>query len=142
MSSVATQTKSVVIPCLRYRNAPAAIDWLCETFGFERQLVVPGGDGTIAHAQLRLGGGMLMLGSAVESEYGQHVKQPEEAGACTQGIYVVVPDPDAIYARARSAGATIAIDIKDEDYGGRGFTCRDPEGHLWSFGSYDPWQET
>lgn len=142
MSSVAKNAKSAVIPCLRYRDAPAAIEWLRGTFGFEPRLVVPGGGGTIAHAQLGLGNGMIMLGSAVESEYGNLLKHPDEIGGLgTQSVYVVVPDPDAVYDRAKSAGAKIEMAIKDEDYGGRGFTCRDLEGHLWSFGSYDPWDE-
>lgn len=142
MSSVAKDTQVTVIPYLRYRDAEAAIGWLCDTFGFTRQLVVPGAGGTIAHAQLCLGNGMIMLGSAVDSEYGRQVRQPDEVGGLgTQSVYVVVADPDAIYRRARAAGAAIAIEIRDEDYGGRGFSCRDPEGHLWTFGSYDPWKE-
>ena len=69
-----------------------------------------------------------MLGSVVESEFGQLMKQPDETGgAVTQSIYAVVSDPDAIYRRAKAAGTVIVIDIKDEDYGGRGFTCRDPD---------------
>jgi uncharacterized glyoxalase superfamily protein PhnB len=134
------QTTATVIPCLRYRDAPAAIEWLSDTFGFQRQMVVPGADGTIAHAQLSFGNGMIMLGTAPDSEYGRLVKRPDEIGsATTQGIYVVVSDADAIYERAKAAGAKIEIDIKDEDYGGRDFTCRDLEGHVWTFGTYDPW---
>jgi uncharacterized glyoxalase superfamily protein PhnB len=65
---------------------------------------------------------------------------PDEIGAReTQCAYVIVPDADAHYARAKAAGAVILRDIKTEDYGGRGYTCRDPEGHIWNFGSYDPW---
>ncbi len=139
MSSHAKDTKATVIPCLRYRNAPAAIDWLCQTFGFQRQLVVPGEHGTIAHAQLSFGNGMIMLGSVSDSEFGRLMKQPDEAGAETQSAYIIVTDADAIYARAKAAGARIALEIKDEDYGGRGFSCYDLEGHLWSFGTYDPW---
>lgn len=130
-----------LIPCLRYRDAHAAIDWLCATFGFARHLVVPDEQGGIAHAQLTLGNDMLMLGSAVESEYGRLMRQPDQAGGCTQSLYVQVEDADALYARAKAAGASIAIDIKDEDYGGRGFSCHDPEGHLWSFGTYDPYAD-
>lgn len=141
MSALAKNTTATVIPCLRYRNAPAAIEWLCRVFGFEKQLVVPNPDGTIAHAQLRFGNGMIMLGSVVDSEFGRLMKQPDEiGGAETQSAYVVTADADAIYARAKAAGAAIVIDIKDEDYGGRGFTCRDLEGRLWNFGTYDPWQ--
>ncbi len=140
MSGLAKNTKATVIPCLRYRDAPAAIEWLCRAFGFEKHLVVPNQDGTIAHAQLSFGNGMVMLGSVVESEFGRLMKQPDEiGGAETQTAYVIVSDADAIYAQAKAAGATIVMEIKDEDYGGRGFTCRDLEGHLWSFGTYDPW---
>ena len=142
MTSRAKNTRATIIPALRYRNAPAAIDWLCQTFGFEKHLVVPGEGGAIAHAQLSLGNGMIMLGSVVEdeTEYGRLMKQPDEiGGAQTQSGYIVVTDADAVYARAKAAGARIAIEIKDEDYGGRGFSCFDPEGHLWNFGTYDPW---
>ncbi len=131
---------STIIPGMRYRNAPAAIDWLCNTFGFERQLVVSMPDGSIAHAQLRLGGGMIMLGSIHENEIGRLIKQPDEIGGMeTQAAYIVVTDADAVYARVKKAGTQILIEIKDEDYGGRGFTCRDLEGHIWSVGTYDPW---
>ncbi|WP_245613158.1 VOC family protein [Skermanella stibiiresistens] len=135
---------SPVIPCLRYRDAPAMIDWLCSAFGFERHMVVPNGEGGIAHAQLSMGGGMIMLGSSSDSDYGRLMRSPDEDGAGKsvhggQSVYVVVDDVDAHHARARAAGAEIVIDIKDEEYGGRGYTCRDPEGHVWSFGGYDPW---
>jgi uncharacterized glyoxalase superfamily protein PhnB len=140
VTAIAKETIATVIPCLRYRDAPAAIDWLCRVFGFERQLVVPGSDGSIAHAQLRFGNGMIMLGSVKDTEFGRLMKQPDEiGGAETQCAYVIVADADAIYRRARAAGAAIVMDIKDEDYGGRGFSCRDLEGRLWTFGTYDPW---
>ena len=133
-------TPSTAIPCLRYRDAPAAIEWLCRVFGFEQQLVVPDGEGGIAHAQLALAGGMVMLGSARANEYGQLMKQPDEVGGFqTQSTYLVVADTDGVHARALAAGAKISLPLKDEDYGGRGFSCFDPEGHLWSIGSYDPW---
>lgn len=140
MSTLAKNTKSTIIPCLRYRNAPAAIDWLCQAFGFEKQLVVPNPDGTIAHAQLSFGNGMIMLGSIVDSEFGRLMKQPDEmGGAETQTPYVIVGDADVVYSRAKAARAKIVLEIKDEEYGGRGFSCRDLEGHLWNFGTYDPW---
>jgi uncharacterized glyoxalase superfamily protein PhnB len=134
---------STMIPCLRYKDAPRAIDWLCQVLGFERHLVVPGDNDTIAHAQLSHGRGMIMLGSASnESAYGRLVVQPEDiGGAETQTTYLVVADADAVYQRVKAAGGAIVIDIVDEDYGGRGFTCRDLEGHIWSVGTYDPWQQ-
>ncbi len=142
MSSIPKDTRSTIIPCLRYRDAPAAIKWLCRVFGFEEHLVVPNDDGTIAHAQLSFGNGMIMLGSAVDSEFGRLMKQPDDiGGAETQTAYVVVSDADQVYRQAKASGAEIILDIKDEDYGGRGFTCRDLEGHIWNFGTYDPWNQ-
>lgn len=138
-----SNTGSTLIPCLRYRDAPRAIDWLCAVFGFTRHLVVPAPDDTIAHAQLALGRGMIMLGSASnEGQYGPLVVQPEDIGGSeTQTTYLVVADADAVYQRVLDAGGKIVIDIVDEEYGGRGFTCRDLEQHIWSIGTYDPWQQ-
>ena len=136
-------TPSPVVPCIRYRDAPRAVDWLCSVFGFKPHLIVPGENGTILHGQLSLGNGMLMLGSLSNGgEYGKLIVPPGQIeGAQTQTIYLTVPDADQVYARVQAEGAPILIEIKDEDYGGRGFTCRDLEGHVWSIGTYDPWQE-
>jgi uncharacterized glyoxalase superfamily protein PhnB len=141
MSPLALQ-RATIIPSFRYRNAPAAIDWLCDALGFERHAVYEGDNGTIAHAQLIHGGGMIMLGSMTETEFGKLLAHPDETGGRgSQGIYLVVPDADAVYARVKAKGARIELEIVDQDYGGRGFTCRDPEGYLWSVGTYDPWAE-
>ncbi len=126
MNTPAKSAGSTVIPCLRYRNAPAAIEWLCRTFGFKRHLVVPGAGDTIAHAQLTLGNGMIMLGSVSHDEFGSLMKQPDEiGGAETQCACLIVVDADAVYTNAKANGATILREIRDEDYGGRGFGCRD-----------------
>lgn len=86
---------------------------------------------------------MLVLGSVSQSEFGNLMKRPDEIGGVeTQRSYLVVEDADAVYAKAKAAGADIVIDIKDEDYGGRGFSCRDIEGHIWNLGTYDPWEST
>ena len=134
-------TTSTIIPCLRYRDAHAAIDWLCRAFGFERRAVYAD-EATVHHAQLTWGNGMVMLGSAGNtSEWGRQILQPDETGLReTQSPCVIVVDVDAHYARATAAGARIVQDIADQPYGGRGYSCRDPEGHLWWFGSYDPWK--
>lgn len=139
----AKQTRSTVTPCLRYRDAPRAIEWLCETFGFEKQLVVPGQYGEIRHAQLTFGNGMIMLGStAVQNDYGKLIKQPEDIGGMqTQTISLSVNDAAEIYQRVKRAGVEIILDLVEAPYGGRGFTCRDLEGHVWSIGEYDPWAE-
>ena len=131
-----------IIPTMRYHDAPAAIEWLCRAFGFTRHLVVPGDHGTIAHAQLTLGDGMIMLGSARDDEFGKLQKPPRDAGGvATQSPYVVLQgDVDAHHDRAVAAGAKVVTPLHDPDYGGRAYACLDPEGHLWNFGSYDPWQ--
>lgn len=133
---------AAIIPALRYEDAPAAIDWLCKAFGFERHLVVPGKGGAIAHAQLALGNSMVMLGSVREDDFGRLQRTPRQVGgSCTQSVYAIVADVDAHHARAAAAGAEVVYGPEDQEYGGRLYSCRDPEGHLWSFGSYDPWAE-
>ncbi|MCG3183616.1 MAG: hypothetical protein ICCCNLDF_01721 [Planctomycetes bacterium] len=132
---------AVIIPTLRYRDANQAIEWLCRAFGFEKQLVVPGDDDTIAHAQLRFGNSMIMLGTVRDDAFGKLQSTPEKAGGVgTQSVYIIVKDADAHHDRAMKAGARVVYPLTDEDYGGRGYSCLDPEGHLWNFGTYDPWK--
>lgn len=119
-----------VWPCLSYADAPGAIRFLVEAFGFVETLVVPGEQGgEIVHAELRRPeGGGVMLGSSSEgSEFGQLTRTSN---------YVVTDHPDELFKRATGAGATVVRELRDEDYGSRGFTVRDPEGNLWSFGTY------
>lgn len=135
---------SNVIPCLRYDNAAAAIDFLCNAFGFSRRAVYADeGDPTIIHhAQLTLGSGMIMLGGAREDETGDLYgwKTPNAAGGITQCISCYVPDPDAHAAHAAAHGAEIIRGPYDNvGYPGRGYDARDPEGNVWNFGNYDPW---
>jgi uncharacterized glyoxalase superfamily protein PhnB len=133
-------THSTVIPGMHYRNAAEAIEWLCRVFGFEKHAVYTGPGETILHAELTLGSGMIMLGSVNEKMPERLMKLPAEVGgAQTRGVSLIVEDADAIYARAREAGATIVEDIENKPYGGRGFACLDPEGHIWHVGTYDPW---
>lgn len=134
---------STIIPCLRYRDALAMIDWLCNAFGFEKHAVYAEGN-VVHHAQLTYGTGMIMLGSADNaSAWGERIVQPDAIGGReTQSPCVIVADADAHYAQARAAGAEVVDEISSPDYGGRGYSCRDPEGHLWYFGSYDPWKQT
>jgi len=134
------QDKVRIIPFLRYRDAHTAIGWLCEAFGFERHAVYEDEVGKVAHAELSYGGGFIMLGEMKDDALG--MRSPTELGAVNQGIYVVVDDADAHYARARAAGAEIVLDIKDQPYGSRGYTGRDLEGNLWSFGTYAPRTDT
>ncbi len=129
------------IPIMRYEDAPRAIEWLCEAFGFEKHLVVPGEDGTILHAQLKSGEAMIMMGS--ERSDDMRMVSPAKAGGNTRSVYVVIDDSDVKdhFARAKAAGAEIVHEIIEPPHGGQLYSCLDLEGHLWNFGSYDPWQE-
>ena len=136
MNETPVVTSQAFFPGMRYADAPAAIDWLEKAFGFQRQVVYPGPDGTVAHAQLIFNGGMIMLGSYKEDVF--QYKTPRQAGGVTQAVYVYVPDIDAQFARAKAAGAEIVVPLKDTDYGSREYSARDLEGHLWHFGTYLP----
>jgi len=129
-----------IVPTLRYRDVAAAIDWLCRAFGFERHLVVPDDNGAVRYAELTFGDGMIMLGPVEDSAFDKLMTQPEDAGGAeTQICYLFVEDAGAHCDRAKAAGAEIVLDIEEEDGGGRGYSCRDLEGHIWNFGTYNPW---
>jgi uncharacterized glyoxalase superfamily protein PhnB len=121
-----------IYPVLRYEDAHAAIDFLERAFGFERHAVHEGDDGRIVHSELRLGDEFVMPSStgAGGAVYDQ--------GAGRTVVYVAVDEVDSLHERARDAGAEIVMPPTDQDYGSRDFTARDPEGNLWSFGTYRP----
>ena len=131
----------VVVPILRYQDALAAIKWLCAAFGFQEHLVVADEENPkiIHHAQLVYGTGMVMLSSAGISDAGISDFDNFLDKNQKQNIYMIVPSADDHYAQAKKAGAEILLDITDQDYGGRGYTCRDVEGNIWSFGDFNPW---
>lgn len=124
-----------IYPALSYGDASAAIEWLERAFGFETIMRVDEEDGRVAHAELRLGNGAIMLGTA-KAEMGW--RSPRDLPAVSGSIYVVVEDVDAHYERALAAGAEISRMPQDTDYGSREYGARDLEGHHWSFGTYRP----
>ncbi len=128
-----TPPPKTVWPCVNYRDAHAAIRFLTEAFGFVETLVVDGGpERPVAHAELRWPeGGGVMLGSAVSSG-----NDFERLPTGASSVYVVTDQPDALFERATQAGATVVRGLEDTEYGSRGFTVRDPEQNLWSFGTY------
>jgi uncharacterized glyoxalase superfamily protein PhnB len=141
MSEHGSPTGASVIPTVRYRDVPRAIAWLCNALGFEEHRVVTDKTGAVRFAQLTFGSGMVMVAPVQESAFGRLMVQPSEIGGVeTQICYLFVEDANAHHARAKAAGAEIVLDMEDEVDGGRGYSCRDPEGHLWNFGTYDPWQ--
>ncbi len=152
------------MPTLRYIDAPAAIDWLERAFGFVAHLVVPAEPEAadsqipdsqsikagpsvavqpkqIAHAQLRCGEVMIMLGSIRDDAFGKLLKTPAAAGGATSCPYIIVADLKPHYERAQAAGAEIVQEYEEQPYGGALYTARDPEGHIWCFGSYDPYAD-
>jgi uncharacterized glyoxalase superfamily protein PhnB len=130
-----------LVPLMRYRDVSAAIEWLCTALGFEKQVAVSDPDGGVYYAQLTYGNSLIMLGSVRDTELDKLMRQPDEVGGIeTQSCYLVVEDADAHYAHATAAGAEIVLDIKSDGLGRRGYSCKDPEGHIWNFGTYNPWK--
>ena len=125
-----TSPQPTVWPAFRARDARALIRFLVETFGFEETAVYGEGD-RVDHAQLSWPeGGGVMLGS---------VRDGDDAWPAVPGTaacYVVTADPAAVRTRAGAAGATIVKELSTTDYGSSEFSARDPEGNLWSFGTY------
>ncbi|RDI53106.1 VOC family protein [Nocardia mexicana] len=123
-------TTAPMWPTFTYRDAPAAIEFLRKAFGFVETARYGDGD-VVEHAELRWpGGGGIMLGS--EREGMASCSPSPGAGS----VYIVIDNPDEVYERAKAAGAAITTELREEDYGSRGFSCRDPEGVYWSFGTY------
>ena len=112
-----------IYPFTRFADPEAALDWLARAFGFQEHVVYRADDGALQHAEMSLGPGIVMFSKG----------DPGEGG-----IYVAVDDADAHYERAKAAGAEMVREIEDTPYGSREYTARDPEGHVWSFGTYRP----
>ena len=117
-------------PSLRYNDARAAHQWLQDAFGFEPVAAYEDDNGDVAHAEMRWGTDLIMFGSARDGRYADRVGHG--------WVYVTCDDPDALYARAKAAGAEITMELTDQEYGSRDFAARDLEGNHWSFGTYEP----
>jgi uncharacterized glyoxalase superfamily protein PhnB len=125
-------TAPMVWPGLRYDDAPGACRFLVDVLGFRESLVVPDDSGDIAHAELRWpDGGGVMLGSTRHTD-GVHGRMV--AGAAS--VYLVTDEVDRVHARCAAAGAELVRDLADTDYGSHTFTIADPEGNLWTVGTY------
>lgn len=128
-----------LMPLMRYRDLAEAMSWLERAFGFEKQTAVTDSDGEVIYGQMTYRGSLLMLGAVRETDLDKLMRQPDEVGDVeTQSCYIVVDDADEHYARATDAGAEIVLEIKSDGLGRRGYSCRDPQGHIWNFGTYNP----
>lgn len=131
---------ATVIPTVRYRDVPKAVEWLCRAFGMQVHRVVTDAGGAPCYAELTIGSGMLMVAPIEDTPFGKLMVQPDEIGGVeTQVCYLCIANARAHYKRAKAAGAVILLDPDNETNRGRGYSCRDPEGHVWNFGTYDPW---
>lgn len=132
----------MLIPAMRYDDCDAAHAFLTQVLGLTEHVTYRDAQGKIAHCELSLGAGIMMFGPnqrETGSEFDAFMVPPSQtAGRATVSIYAVAPDVAARFARTLAAGAEILIPLRSEAYGGTSFTCRDPEGHVWTIGSYDP----
>ena len=122
-----------LFPTMRCADAQAMIRWLIDVLGFRERVVYRSGD-VIHHAELMLGSSILMLGQDRDDEFGKRVG----SGRKTDSLYVAVEEIDALFAKVKASGTAIERELYNTDYGSRDFSCRDPEGNLWSFGTYWP----
>lgn len=129
---MADETNPSIFPALRYKDAPGAVQWLQDAFGFREQLVIFEED-VVAHAQLKIGNGVVMLGSMRDNP-----REGNPWDSTRYGIYVYVQDIEAHYKTALEAGAEIVRPLADTEYGSQEYSAMDVEGHLWSFGTYQP----
>jgi uncharacterized glyoxalase superfamily protein PhnB len=140
-STNAASAVTAIVPTIPYRDAGAMIDWLSDAYGFEKQRVVKSEHGDFLHAQLIFGDSIIIVVRAEDSKLQRLIVHPDQIGGVeTQACYVVLPDIDAHYARATAKGAEIVSGIEGKDRGDRSYVSRDPEGHIWMFGTYDPYQ--
>src|SRR5215813_6512908 len=139
MTDPDTRAGRTAVPTIPYRDLPKMIDWLCQAFGFQKQLIVFDNSGSIAHAQLVLGGSMVMVVPAGQGPFDDVLVHPDQVERiATQSTYLLVDDVETRHARATASGAEVMFEMEFNNSAGRGYACRDPEGHIWLIGSYDP----
>lgn len=133
---------ATVIATPTYDDTRQAVEFFVDAFGFERHAQYEDADGNLVHVELALGDAMVMPASAGQGDYGRLLSTVQAAGKPTCGFYVVIDDVATHHERARDAGAEILTEPRRRDHGGEEYTCRDLGGHVWTFGSYDPWLVT
>jgi uncharacterized glyoxalase superfamily protein PhnB len=140
-STTAARAVGGIVPTIPYRDARAMVDWLSDAYGFEKQRVVKSENGDFLHAQLKFGDSIIIVVRVDDSKLERLVVHPDQIGGVeTQACYMVLPDIDAHYARATAKGAEIVSGIEGKNRSDRSYVSRDPEGHIWMFGTYDPYQ--
>jgi uncharacterized glyoxalase superfamily protein PhnB len=126
-----------IYPAVRYNDPNKAVDWLCKAFGFTQEKVYRDDAGGVRHAVLSLGADSKIMVSG-PSEAGWLGGAAADPLASPVSLYAVVADPVAHHDRAVAEGATVVMELQHMDYGSHEYSARDPEGNLWSFGTYQP----
>jgi uncharacterized glyoxalase superfamily protein PhnB len=130
-----------IVPMIAYEDGAAALDWLHRAFGFRERMRMAGPDGSIGHAEMELGGGVIMLATPTPDyqspNHHAEVCEPARKWSAVpfviDGFHVFVDDVDGHYLRAKEAGATILSEPEDQEYGERVYRVADLEGHRWMF---------
>lgn len=122
------ENMTVITPYVFYENVSSALERLSKAFGLRERFRMPGPDGKVAHAEMELADGVVMMGAP-----GPDYQSPAKHGHQDQMLYVYVDDVDAHYERAKAAGAKIVAEPEDQFYGDRRYGAEDIEGHLWNF---------
>src|SRR5690606_17951045 len=113
-------------------------DRLTGVFGFVEGAAFRDDKGDVQHAELWFGNGGIMIGPVADTAFSRVMRQPEQAGGVTASFFCTVDDPDAHFRGSEAAGFEIVLPLRDESYGSREYSVKDPEGHVWTFGTYDP----
>lgn len=127
-----------ISPVFLYESPREMMRWLERAMGFRLMAAYDDEDGTFAHAEMAFGESTIMIGQAGSGGFARYVRTPKALGGPSQALYVAVEDADAVHDRAVAEGADIVQPLTNQPYGSRDFTLRDPEGYLWSFGTYRP----
>lgn len=129
----------MLVPATKYRDPEAALTFLTDVLGMVPHAVYRDEAGKIVHAQLCIGQGMLMIGPEADTPFQKFMVAPAEVGNReTTTVYAVVADVAERFERVKAAGAEIVLPLTPQDHGGSSFSVRDPEGHVFTFGDYDP----
>lgn len=129
----------MLIPATRYRDCDAALDFITRVLGLTARAVHRDDSGQIVHAQITLGQGMMMFGPKQSGGFDRFMVDPETAGGETTTIYAGVDNLVDRHAHVLACDGDVIMPLEAQDYGGSCFSVRDPEGHIWTFGDYDPW---
>src|SRR5215467_9484109 len=123
-----------VTPSLIVRDAVTAIDFYKKALGAQELMRMPGPDGKIMHAELKIGDSVIFVTD--ENPNMGFCKSPQTLGGCTSTLNVYVPDVDQVFNQAISAGGKEAMPVADMFWGDRYGTLTDPFGYVWGIGTH------